>query len=68
MPEIFFILNQNNVCSANIGEAELNNIIEIFPNSKQFALNQAYELKQLSKNEISMLPEDEHFVKKYPRK
>jgi hypothetical protein len=67
MPEIYFILNQNNVCNNSTGQAELNNLANIFPKAKQFSLNQAFDLHELSNNEVPMLPKGENYVRKNPR-
>lgn len=67
MPEIYFILNQNNVCNNSIGQAENNNLLSIFPKATFSVLNQAFDLFELSNKEIPLLPKGENFVKKNPR-
>ena len=47
--------------------ADITKMREVFDTKNSFSLNQAYILKELTRANIAMLPEDENIVRKQPR-
>ena len=66
-PELNLVLNQNASTNTITSEADINKLRELFNVNRSYSLNQAYNLKEISKKDVMILPEDCNYVRKSPR-